>query len=129
MKKTLKSASKPTKQREEVEKVINTMKNNKSPGDKGVTKEQIKHSDEQFKEEISNLLCQIWKTEKIPEAWRKVIILPIYKKGDKTLYENYRRIALLDVTYKIFASILKIYAEKLYQEGLEKAEEHSIKFL
>ena len=40
------------------------------------------------------------------EQWNNSWINPIHKKGDKTLCSNYRGISILNVGYKIFASIL-----------------------
>ena len=42
----------------------------------------------------------------LPEEWKESIIVPIYKKGDKTDCINYRGISLLPTTYKIWSNIL-----------------------
>jgi hypothetical protein len=59
-----------------------------------------------LRSEIHKLINCIWNKEEFPEQWKESIILPIYKKGDKTDCSNYRRISLLSTSYKILSSIL-----------------------
>jgi len=40
------------------------------------------------------------------EQWKELIILPIYKKGDKRDCSNCKGISLLPTTYKILSNIL-----------------------
>jgi len=56
--------------------------------------------------EIHKLIISIGKKEKLPEAWKESIIIPIHKKGDKTSYNNYRGLSPLPTTYKILSNIL-----------------------
>jgi len=42
----------------------------------------------------------------LPEEWKESVILPIYKKGDKTDCSNYTNISLLSTTYRILSNIL-----------------------
>ena len=52
-------------------------------------------------------ICQlIWETESTPAEWSKGIILPLPKKGDLSYCSNNRGITLLDVSGKVFFSIL-----------------------
>ena len=44
--------------------------------------------------------------KELPEEWKKSIIVPICKKGDKTDCTNYRGLPLLPSTYKILSKIL-----------------------
>ena len=53
----------------------------------------------------------------MPEEWKESITVPIYKRGDKTEWSDYRGISLLSTTYKILSNILMSrltpYAEEL----------------
>jgi hypothetical protein len=55
---------------------------------------------------LYRLNCFIWNKEELPEEWKESVIVPIYKKGDKTECNNYRDISLLPTTYKILSNIL-----------------------
>jgi hypothetical protein len=51
----------------------------------------------------------------LPQQWKESIILPIYKKGDKTERSNYRGVSLLPTAnhmlYNILSPVLIPYAE------------------
>jgi hypothetical protein len=56
--------------------------------------------------QLHKLICSAWNKEELPQQWKQFIIVPIYKKGDKTDCNNYRGISLLSTTYKILSNIL-----------------------
>jgi hypothetical protein len=82
------------------------LKSYKSPGTYRILAELIKAGGETLYSEIHRLTCCIWDKEELPQQWKESIIVPIYKKGDKTDCNNYRRITLLSTTYKILSNIL-----------------------
>ena len=43
-----------------------------------------------IRSEIHKFIHSIWKKELLPEEWKESIIVPIYKKGDKTDCSYYR---------------------------------------
>jgi len=44
--------------------------------------------------------------EELPEEWKELMMVPIYKKGDKIDCSNCRGISLLPATYKLLSNIL-----------------------
>jgi hypothetical protein len=62
-------------------------------------------------------VISIWNKEELPEEWKESIIVPIYKKGDKTDCSNHRGIYILPTTYKMVSnnllSRLVPYAEEI----------------
>ena len=46
------------------------------------------------------------RTGKFPLEWKKVNIVPIYKKGGKQAVKNYRPVSLLPICGKIFERLL-----------------------
>ena len=41
-----------------------------------------------------------------PDDWRKAIIVPIFKKGDKQNIKNYRAVSLLPICSKVFERLI-----------------------
>ncbi|KAL4152688.1 hypothetical protein QTP88_000521 [Uroleucon formosanum] len=87
---------------DEVRMIINTLKNNKSPGEDGLASELLKYGGEELIREVGKLIRDVWHKEEIPKEWQLAIICPIYKKGDRSRYQNYRGISLLNTMYKVF---------------------------
>jgi len=90
----------------EVQLAIAKLKNHKSPGIDQIPAELIKASGRTTCRAIHKLIISIWNKEELPEEWKESIIVPIYKKGDKTDCNNYRGISLFPTTYKILPNIL-----------------------
>jgi hypothetical protein len=89
-----------------VEIAIGKLKSYKSPGTDNIPTELIKAGGETLYSEVHRLICSIWKKEELPQQWKESIIVPIYKKVDKTECNNYRGISLLSTAYKILSNIL-----------------------
>jgi hypothetical protein len=87
---------------------IGTLKSYKSPGTDQIPAELIKAGAETLYSEVHRLICCIWNKEELPQQWKESIIVPIYKKGDKTDFNNYRGISLLSTAYKILSNILLV---------------------
>jgi sorting nexin-29 len=57
-------------------------------------------------EAIFKIYQNVWEEEEMSEDWKKVVIISIHKKGDKTECGKYRGISLLNSAYKIFSKVL-----------------------
>ncbi|KAJ4449581.1 hypothetical protein ANN_00984 [Periplaneta americana] len=90
----------------EVEIAIENLKNYKSPGIDKIPSELIQKGGSALSNEIYKLILAIWEKEIVPEQWKESIIVPIFKKGDKTNCSNFRGISLLLTSYKILSNIL-----------------------
>jgi hypothetical protein len=90
----------------EVEIATGKLKSHKSPGTTQIPAELIKAGGEIFYSEIHKLICFIWNKKEMPQQWKESIIVPIYKKGDKTDCNKYRGNSLLSTAYKILSNIL-----------------------
>jgi hypothetical protein len=69
----------------EMEITVGKLKRYKSLHTDQIPTELIKAGGEKLHSEIHRLICSIWNKEKLPQQWKESIIVPIYKKGDKTV--------------------------------------------
>jgi hypothetical protein len=90
----------------EVEIAVGNLKSYKSLGTYQIPAELLKAWGETLYSEIHRLICSTWNKEELPQQWKESIIVPIYKKGYKSGYNNYRRISQLSTAYKILFNIL-----------------------
>jgi len=100
----------------EFEMAMVNLKRCKSPGIDQIPAELIKARGRTIHSEIHKLIISIWNKEELPEEWKNSVIVPIYKKGDKTDCNNYRSISLLSTTYKFLSNILLSRLTQ-YQKG------------
>ena len=55
---------------------------------------------------LGKIFNKILEQTKTPSDFTKMIVTPVFKKGDKLLRENYRAITLLSIPGKVFLTIL-----------------------
>jgi hypothetical protein len=89
----------------EGEMTIEKLKRHDSPGTDQIPAELIKAGSRTICSEIHIIFNLIWNDE-LPGEWKELIIVPVYKKGDKTDCNNYTGISLLSTTYKILSNVL-----------------------
>jgi hypothetical protein len=68
----------------EFESNVVKLKRNKSPGTYWIPTKFIKARGRNIRNEIHKRINSIWKKEELPEKWNKSIIIPVYKKDNKT---------------------------------------------
>jgi hypothetical protein len=90
----------------EVEIAIAKLTKYKLPGSGQILAQLVQAGGETLQSEIHKLINSIWSKEELHDKWKESIIVPIYKKGDKTDCSNYRGISLLSTSYKILSNIL-----------------------
>jgi hypothetical protein len=76
----------------EVEMTSVKLKTHKSPGIDHIPAELIKAGGGTIFPEIQKLIKSIWNKERLSEGWKELIIVLIYKKGDKADCSNIRGI-------------------------------------
>ena len=84
------------------------MKNGKAPGPSGVVTDMLKASGEVGVEWLAELCNSVIRERKIPEDWKKSVIVPTFKgKGDPLECGSYRAIKLLEHGMKVLERVLE----------------------
>ena len=90
----------------EIARAIAGLKDGKAPGGDGIPAEVWKHGGDNLFSRLHQLTTNAWEVGSLPQVWKDASIVTIYKKIDRKDCVNYRRISLLSIPGKIFASIL-----------------------
>ena len=91
---------------------ISKLNNNKSPGSDKIVNEFLKNNSLLFRKALISIFNSILHAGYFPSAWTLGLIIPIHKKGDINLPENYRGITLLSCLSKLFTNIINIRLNK-----------------
>lgn len=96
-----------------VENALGRMKSAKAAGPSGVTADLLKFLAEDSVERLADVANDMLSGLKMPDSWRKSVLIPLYKgKGDARTCGNYRSIKLLEHGMKVI--------ERIFEERLRK---------
>ena len=91
---------------EEVTAAIAKLKGGKALGVWGISAEMLKAGGRAVAEWLQAIINLMWTKEEVPADWKKAVIVPIHKKGNKMLCSNYRGIRLLSIPCKVYTRIV-----------------------
>ena len=79
---------------------------------------------------LTNLMNKLLKGEKMPDEWRKSVLVPIHKgKGDSKECGNYRGIKLMSHIKKLWERIVEVRLRKEAVIGDQQSEFRSLSLL
>ena len=112
---------------EEVTASIMKLKHGKSSGNDGILAEMIKAGQGLLTDFLTEYFNKIFTNGYYPDMWSTAVIVPIHKKGNRDITDNYRGVSLLSIVGKIYTSILN---SRLYSwlEDNEKITESQAGF-
>ena len=90
----------------EIQQALDKQKNGKASGIDEISPELLKLAKPKILTYLSKLFNTIYTKSYFPKEWATSIIIPIHKKGNKSIMDNYRGISLLCLTSKVFTAIL-----------------------
>ena len=92
--------------KDDITKAIAALKNNKAPGSDSITPEVLKAGGDTVVNMLKIIFDKILNSTDTPTHFAKMIVTPIFKKGDRENPANYRAIALLSIPGKVLNRIL-----------------------
>jgi hypothetical protein len=92
--------------KEEVISAIKQLKSHKAPGLDNINSETLTAGGSILSHWIHRVINKIWESEDISEDWLRAIVVPLFKKRDKSICDNCRGISLLSVVGKVFTKII-----------------------
>ena len=105
---------------EELNIAMDTLKTKKAGGRNGVLPEMVKWGGSE--EEVLKLMNSVWNGQGGLAVWRNAISVPVPKKGDLSICDNSRGVALLDVWGKVFARVVQGRLRVVGEENLSDSQ-------
>lgn len=99
--------------RAEIERAIQTLKNNKAPGPDEIPAELIKLLDDKGVAVLRKLFNRIYETGQYPLQWLSSTFIPLPKKNNAKKCEDHRLISLMSHSLKLF---LKIIHQRIFRK-------------
>ena len=107
---------------------LESIATNKASGGDGIPVELFQILRDDVVKGLHSICQQIWKSQQWPQDWKRLVFIPIPKKGNDKECSNYHTVAL--ISQKILQVRLQQYVNQQFPEfklDLEKAEEPEIK--
>ena len=108
---------------DELESVISKMKNNKSSGTDKISSESLKYcSSKNLITALVLLFSIIWSSLSIPGTWLHSSITCLYKKGKRSLPENYRALSVGANLSKILSRVILNRIGDSYEQSMSETQ-------
>ena len=108
----------------EVMEAVKKLKCGKAAGSNGIAPEMVKVAckDQLFREHLLDLIQSAWKERRVPQQWVDAILVPVPKKGELSLFDNWRGISLLDVVGKVAAKVVQGRLQDLVESVMPESQ-------
>ena len=91
----------------EVKWALESITTNKASGGDGIPSELFQILKDDAVKVLHSICQPIWKTQQWPQDWKRLVLIPIPKKGNAKESSNYRTVALISHASKVMLKILQ----------------------
>ena len=107
---------------QELHRALSKKKLGKAGGQSGIVPEMLLHGGSDLHQALHQVLLDMWQSQSVVAEWRNAVVVPIPKKGDIRVCDNWRGISLLDVAGKVFARVLQDRLRAVVEEVLPDSQ-------
>ena len=101
----------------DIKKIIDKLKNKSTSGHDCLSNKLLKAIKDEISEPLSILVNQSLNTGIFPDELKLAKVIPVHKKGDTHLFNNYRPISILPSVSKVFERVVHDQIHKHFQES------------
>ena len=107
---------------DEVRRAINRLKSGKAAGVDEIRPELLKALGGDGIDWLTRVFQVAWDSGEAPADWQTGVVIPIFKKGDKTECGNYRGITLLSLAGKVYAKVLQSRVQAIVEPSIAEEQ-------
>ena len=71
---------------------------------------------------VVSMFGAVWREKQVPAGWRDALLVPVPKKGDLSVCDNWRGISLLDMMGKLFARVLNDRLQAVVEDSVADSQ-------
>ena len=86
--------------------ILKSLDANKAHGQDDISIRMLKLSQKSILKPLKLIFENCLRTRLFPDQWKKANVVPVHKKGDKQLIENYRPVSLLPICGTVFERLI-----------------------
>ena len=106
----------------EVKWALENITTNKASGGDGIPVELFQILKDDAVKVLHSICQQIWKTQQWPQDWKRLVFIPIPKKGNAKDCSNYCTIALISHASKVMLKILQARLQQYVNRELSNVQ-------
>ncbi|KAK3537268.1 hypothetical protein QTP70_007004 [Hemibagrus guttatus] len=106
----------------EVTEVVQQLLSGKAPGVDETHPEYLKSLDVVGLSWLTCLCNIVWQSGRVPLDWATVVVVPLFKKGDRRVCSNYKRITLLSLPGKVYSRVLERRVKLLVKSWIQEEQ-------
>jgi len=107
---------------DDVQAAIDKLQNYKAAGCDGVFAEMLKAGGSILTQWVHRIITVVWHSGTCPVDWKRALITPLFKKGDRSSCDNYRGISVLSVVGKVYTHLLLDRVSKCVEHKLSELQ-------